>query len=279
MHSVFEKNYSLATLDCFNKTEPIMFSKRNLSKDRTVPVHWHNYLELEIIATGTAKHIVTGSNYTLSKGSAYIMTGCDFHTIIPKSDITLLNLSVTSGVIEENLEKYVMGSGSKFHCCFTDDELSYITTLFEKAQNESGGNYFSDLIKKNIAEEIIISLIRASGVDTVVSHPPLVQQAIITVNERFLNHLTLKDVAEELYVSPNYLGLLFKNKVGVSFNTYLTMTRLRYASMLLNTTNKTVNEIAMLSGFSSTEYFLSRFKKIMNCTPKEYKKISENIQN
>ena len=104
MHSVFEKNYSLATLDCFNKTEPIMFSKRNLSKDRTVPVHWHNYLELEIIATGTAKHIVTGSNYTLSKGSAYMMTGCDFHTIIPKSDITLLNLSVTSGVIEENLE-------------------------------------------------------------------------------------------------------------------------------------------------------------------------------
>ena len=277
MHSDFEKNYSLATLDCFNKTEPIMFSKRNLSKDRTVPVHWHNYLELEIIAKGTAKHIVSGSNYTLQKGSAYIMNSCDFHTIIPTSDISLLNLSVTRGTIDENLEKYIMSKGSKFYCCFNEEELSYIASLFEKAQNESSANPFSDLVKKIIAEEIIISLIRASGVDTYISNPPLVQKVIITINDRFSTDLTLRQVAEELYISPNYLGLLFKNKVGVSFNTYLTMTRLRYASMLLNSTNKTVKEIAIMSGFSSTEYFLSRFKKFMKCTPTEYKKLSENI--
>ena len=152
--------------------------------------------------------------------------------------------------------------------------MDYATALFELAQNETGTEPFSKLIKKNIAEELFVLLIRASGIDEVVSNPPLIQKAIIIVNDRFSNQLTLKDVADELYVSPNYLGLLFKNKVGVSFNTYLTMIKLKYACVLLNSTSKTVKEVAAESGFSSTEYFLSRFRKFMKCTPSEYRKLS-----
>ena len=201
------------------------------------------------------------------------MTGKDFHSIISTADFTILNLAITRGSIDEKLEKYITNSVGKFYCQLDNEQFSYFITLFEKAEKETGNEPFSAIIKKNIAEELIITVIRASGNDVEISNPPLIQKAVNLINERFLEHLTIKLVAEELFVSPNYLGLLFKNNVGVSFNSYLTMTRLKYACILLNSTNKTVKEIAADSGFGSTEYFLSRFKKTMNCTPSEYRKI------
>lgn len=274
MQSSIERPYILATLDRYKESGSVMFSTRKFSKDRVVPVHWHNYLELEIIKEGSARHIVSNNSYNLKKGSAYIMTDCDFHSLIYESDSTVLNLSIMRGVIDDKLEKYILSGVGKFHCNFDSEQLDYATALFELAQNETGTRQFSELMKKNIAEELLILLVRASGLDEVASHPPLIQKAIIIVNDRFSNQLTLKDVADELYVSPNYFGLLFKDKVGVSFNTYLTMVRLKYACVLLNSTSKTVKEIAAESGFSSTEYFLSRFRKFMKCTPSEYRKIS-----
>ena len=272
MQTSSKKPYILATLNDYHTDEPIIFSTRHYQKGRVTPIHWHNYLELEIIKNGTARHIVSDKDYEISQGSAYIMTGKDFHSIISTADFTILNLAITRGSIDEKLEKYITNSVGKFYCHLDNEQFSYFITLFEKAEKETGNEPFSAIIKKNIAEELIITVIRASGNDVEISNPPLIQKAVNLINERFLEHLTIKLVAEELFVSPNYLGLLFKNNVGVSFNSYLTMTRLKYACILLNSTNKTVKEIAADSGFGSTEYFLSRFKKTMNCTPSEYRK-------
>ena len=271
MENISKKPYILATLNDCHTNEPIVFSTRNYSKGKITPIHWHNFLELEIIKEGSVRHIVSDNSYNLKKGSAYIMNDCDFHSLVFESDSTILNLSIMRGIIDDKLEKFILSGGGKLNCNFDSEQLDYVTALFKLAQKETETEPFSKLIKKNIAEELLILLIRASGIDEVVPNPPLIQKAIAIVNNRFLNHLTLKKVAEELYVSPNYLGLLFKNNVGISFNTYLTMTRLKYACILLNSTNKTVKEIASDSGFDSTEYFLSRFKKFMKCTPSEYR--------
>lgn len=276
MENLSKKPYILATLNDYHTNEPIIFSTRKYPKGKITPIHWHNYLELEIIKEGSARHIVTNGTYEISKGSAYIMTGSDFHSLVATTDFTILNLAITRGVIDEKLEKSLTNSIGKFHCVLDSEHFAYLINLFETAEKETGDKPFSAIIKKNIAEELIIYVIRASGNDIEVTNPPLIQKAVNLINERFLEQLTLKQVAEELFVSPNYLGLLFKNMVGVSFNYYLAMTRLKYACVLLNSTNKTVKEIAADSGFGSTEYFLSRFKKFMKCTPSEYRKFPNN---
>lgn len=269
-----DPEYNLVTLDRFSKTETILFSIHDFPAGRIVPVHWHNFIEFEIVLDGEADHMVNNKSSVLTKGSAYIMTSCDFHMLSPRSTLSILNLSIMRGIIDPMLENFLEGGVGKFHCTFDDAQMAYVSELFRRAQNESGSEPFSALIKRNLAEELIIALIRASGNFENALEPPLVQKAIIIVNDRFTNQLTLKDVAGELYVSPNYLGSLFKNKVGVSFCCYVTMIRLRYACGLLETTNKTVKETALESGFGSTEYFLSIFRKFMKCTPSEYRKLS-----
>lgn len=262
-----EPEYNLVTLDRFSKTETVLFSVHEFPAGRVVPVHWHNFIELEIVLGGEADYMANNKSSVLKRGSVYIMSSCDFHTLYPKSTLTILNLSIMRGIIDPMLENLVESGVGKIHCTLDDAQLTQLTDLFRRAQNETGSEPFSALIKKNIAEELIISLIRASRIDESSSDPPLVQKAIIIVNDRFTNQLTLKDVANELFVSPNYLGTLFKSRVGVSFSCYVTMIRLRYACGLLDSTNKTVKEIALESGFGSTEYFISVFKKFMKMTP------------
>lgn len=263
--------YNLVTLDRYTKTEPILFEKRELPAGRIIPVHWHNFLEVEILIEGEAEQIINNKQHSMKKGCAYIMRSCDFHIIIPRSNLKILNLSVMRGVIDSKLEKYVDSWPGIFLCTFEESWLAEIGELFERAWGESGKEPFSALIKKNCAETLLVSVIRASASIEPKSVLPLVQSVIVLLNDRFRDHLTLRGVAEEIHISPNYLGALFKEKVGISFKGYVTMIRLRYACGLLDSTTKTVKEIAFESGFASNEYFLSVFKKYMKCSPSEYR--------
>lgn len=110
MQTSSKKPYILATLNDYHTDEPIIFSTRHYQKGRVTPIHWHNYLELEIIKNGTARHIVSDKDYEISQGSAYIMTGSDFHSIEPTTDFTILNLAIARGVIDENLENFLTNS-------------------------------------------------------------------------------------------------------------------------------------------------------------------------
>ena len=92
------------------------------------------------------------------------------------------------------------------------------------------------------------------------------------MNEHFLQKITLEEVAETLSFSPNYLGQLFKNQIGCTFNEYLHNLRLKYACSLLQTSDLPVKEVAFASGYSSVEYFMYIFKKKLHTTPNAYRK-------
>lgn len=62
-------------------------------------------------------------------------------------------------------------------------------------------------------------------------------------------------------VTPNYLGMLFSKRMGVSFSDYLNTVRLRVACNLLAQTELSVKEIAFASGYNSFEHFEYTFKK------------------
>ena len=76
----------------------------------------------------------------------------------------------------------------------------------------------------------------------------------------------------------NYIGLsrsaccrYFKKMMNMSIFEYILEYRLSQALFLLNNTNRSITEIALQTGFSTTSYFISIFKKKMSLTPFEYK--------
>ncbi len=84
--------------------------------------------------------------------------------------------------------------------------------------------------------------------------------------------LSLRSVAEQVYVTPSYLSTLFKRELGTSFVEYITKLRMEKAKELLSTGEHKTYEVAALIGYSDPQYFSSRFKRYTGETPTTFRK-------
>lgn len=89
--------------------------------------------------------------------------------------------------------------------------------------------------------------------------------------KNFNKNITLKDVAEEVYLSQNYLSELFKKELGEGFYEYLSNYRIKKAKELLLTTNLKIYEVAESIGYNDSITFGRAFKKITGTTPNKFR--------
>lgn len=85
--------------------------------------------------------------------------------------------------------------------------------------------------------------------------------------------LSREDVANHVYLNPDYLTRLFKKETGMSISDYLQQQRMEYAKGLLAHTEQSVSDIAVASGYSNLSYFSTIFKKATGFTPADYRRI------
>ena len=83
--------------------------------------------------------------------------------------------------------------------------------------------------------------------------------------------LSLNQIADEMDMSVSYLSKLFKQEMGQMFSEYLIETRIKVAIELLLNGNLRIYEIADKVGYSSQHYFCAAFKKVMGCSPSDYR--------
>lgn len=91
----------------------------------------------------------------------------------------------------------------------------------------------------------------------------------------FNKSITLKDVAEEVFLSQNYLSELFKKEIGEGFYEFLSNYRIKRAKEILITTNLKVYEIAKMVGYNDSITFGRAFKKITGVTPNSFRNNKE----
>lgn len=79
--------------------------------------------------------------------------------------------------------------------------------------------------------------------------------------------------ADQLHLSANYFGDLIKKETGKSAQEYIQQKTMEVAKDLLSTTSKSISEIAYYLGYQYPQYFSRAFKRIVGCTPNEYRNI------
>ncbi len=98
-----------------------------------------------------------------------------------------------------------------------------------------------------------------------------VGQTITIVQYDLTADLSLKKIAEKLNVNPSYLSSLFHKEYGCTLTEFINKQRIDNGIMLLQTTQKTVQEIAADCGIQDVNYFIKLFKKHTGFTPNQYR--------
>lgn len=99
----------------------------------------------------------------------------------------------------------------------------------------------------------------------------LVQQALEYIHLHYTGRLTIRDIAEHLAITPNYLSELFRIHLQMTLTEYVTGCRMEKACRLLRRPEYRVGDTAREVGFEDVRYFSSLFKKIYSMTPTEYR--------
>lgn len=99
----------------------------------------------------------------------------------------------------------------------------------------------------------------------------VIEQVEEYVAENYMNEISLKQIAKELFYSPNHLGLIIKKNMGCGFGEYLTRYRMKRAAEFLTSPRYRVSDVARLSGYKSTNAFTIKFKEFYKVSPMQYR--------
>ena len=93
------------------------------------------------------------------------------------------------------------------------------------------------------------------------------------INEHFASNCSLKKLASIVNLSPNHLHVIFKESVGLTPYEYVLTKRVELAKKLIITGEKSMLDIALVTGFCSQSHFNKVFKKQTGTTPAQFKKL------
>ncbi|WP_438449244.1 response regulator transcription factor [Gorillibacterium sp. sgz5001074] len=106
----------------------------------------------------------------------------------------------------------------------------------------------------------------------------VIKEILHILNHEYRKPITLSYLSERVYLSPNYLRILFKEKMKISIQEYLTNLRMCKAKELLKETRHKVHEIGEMVGYENSTYFNIVFKNYIQMTPGEYRNKYASIE-
>jgi len=163
--------------------------------------------------------------------------------------------------VELNVYKYILKPIDE------DDFISAIKEVSEKIREKK--NYLC--LKKTVKDVDNIQLL---NLDLYLrrndQYSRYVNRIIEHIKANYESKISLEDLSEELLVSISYLTRVFRKSTGLTFTDFLNKYRIQKSLEYIRQGKYKIYEIAHKIGFQEYRYFISVFKKYMNCSPSEF---------
>ncbi|RCW48625.1 AraC family transcriptional regulator [Halanaerobium sp. MA284_MarDTE_T2] len=254
--------------------------------------HYHNAYELLLTNSGCGRFFIKNRNYKIQDKTIFIIDESEIHR--PK--ISEKNPSFDRFIIhikENFLKSYFNNIESDFNPLYIFNKnikslklnnsqynkLKYITEklIFESTKKQPG---YQSIIHAYLLE-MFVMIFRLTEKNNfpeqkVDSSNQKLHQIIEYINNNYKRGLTLKDIAQNLYISKYYLSHFFKKKTGFTVIEFINSRRIIEAQKMLTSTNLNITDIAMNVGFNTLNHFERTFKTINGITPTQYRNINSN---
>ena len=240
------------------------------------PLHYHRYMELEIIVKGSGINTQNGMPSQLKTGCAMLLTPSDFHQITIHEPCTVCNLAFNENILSPKLLNQVYkfkNANSYIH--LDKKALNEAQTLFnileqncDKKIDVALKNYLLCVLEALI--NLALANIKEFDKENSVA-PSAFEEIIIYLYKHFRENPRLDDVSALVNMNPSYVSRNFKQKFGISYIEFLTRLKLNYAKNMLSVSDNSITDICYASGFNSISNFMESFKKYTQSTPAQYR--------
>lgn len=248
--------------------------KRFFDTDYTSRMHWHSCIELEIFLKGTGTQQYGNLMETIHPGDVWLFSTEASHQINLSKGTQNINIAIEPDILHEKLRNK-LSLPQPLHCTLDEKDMQTFlskteTLLYEQEHQE----VLSRVKATAVINDLLVDVVRKSTSENTPINNPMIREMIdyLQLHHRELSSLT--DFAKVFSLTPNYCGHIFKKYLGVSYNDYLNLLKLKSACKALLNTSLSIREIAADSGFSSVEYFYAIFKKFYGLTPAKYRTLT-----
>lgn len=98
-----------------------------------------------------------------------------------------------------------------------------------------------------------------------------VRQVMRFIEEHYNEDLSIKYIADSVYLTPTYLCMLFKKQAKRTINDYIEEVRVGKAKLFLGDRRVKLYEISNIVGYKSPNYFTKVFKKLTGVSPSGFR--------
>ena len=260
-----------------------------LGQESPLYFHCHRELELFWVCKGTARISIENEEIQVSKGDILLIRPDRIHgsNDCLKEDLIYRTVlfryefvgSMENDVIRQNYidPLFSVTTGPYIFLSSGQQECERLYHLLNDAYGiyENGGKGFELLLKARILEffyEVVKNGKLSQTQDKADGGIGLFMKDINHyITENYTNRIELSDAAKYASMSKGYFCRYFKQAFHMTFHEYLTNIRLREAENLVRTTHLAMEEIALRTGFSNSNYFTVSFKKHYHMIPTKYR--------
>ncbi len=244
--------------------------------------HKHSLYQLIYIKTGTVIFSAANSEYRATAPCLLFISNLESHSINRIShEYERYVISIDPVSAEEKMENaYLMSvfSTHRENFCHVldvtpiDDRINLLISIIYEERTKYNN--------KNAGEDwklLSILLTQVSHLAPDIFHEPtkgielIIEKIKSELETNVETEMNLNSIAEKYYISRFYLAHSFKKITGYSIKQYQLLCQLSAARNMLVNTERSITEIASLSGFNSMSNFSRYFREKINCSPSQYR--------
>lgn len=257
---------------------------------RSIPWHWHPNLEFIWVLQGSYRLSTSNGCHVISAGEGAFINSNRLHYQEPVPGLPVITLNqIVDAVLLSGFHKSVYEQKyilpvlecrelEAVHLCPVNPDqrtiLEHFRRSYDAADREAPGYEF--VVRNELSSawfllyQEVQSMLEARRV--VQSHgEERIKSMLLYIQGHYRDRISLKEIADSASISERECLRCFSQNLNTTPFTYLNEYRIQKAAGELQQTNRPVTEIAYGCGFAGTSYFSKTFRKIMGCTPSEYR--------
>lgn len=241
------------------------------------PAHTHPSYMFILMFDDVTQIIINGETILAQYGKVFTLKpNIEHHEVYSNNTPKYIAVMIDSHFFKAQLSDYSINYDNIIEYGYYEPSSGLIPLLkkfmIESGSNLPGSGKILEALSLEICHNLIRSIINISVEQDTISDRLEVSRAITFIHTHIDEKINVNQIAQEVNMSASHFSRIFKREIGLSPLAYLLNTRLDRVKKLLVSSNKTITQIALESGFNSSAYLATAFMKKYNMSPSSYKR-------